>query len=192
MADNNINLIRDRAERPRTTLEKLSMGLPVVIFFAYALTLGLAIILVQSLNRQAVLVERRLERLREDPQLEQTADYDSEVLEEIEAIKEMVAQHEKRWEWNQILTVLQRHIPEKVHLTSFSGDSGDRLRLMGQASDAEGSAMDRVRNLVVGLESDPDFMRWFKNVIWQSSQTVPGDREGEEMLEFSILCQREQ
>ena len=186
MPPNSINLIRDRAERPRTTLEKISLAVPVGLLFAYALTLGLALIMIRSTNRQAVILERKIERIKADPEPHQEPAYDREVIENIKVLEEKVGQHEKRWEWSEILSILRKHIPEHVFLTSFSGQSNKRLQFRGHAKDADGEAMDRVRNLVVALESDPRFMEKFEDVIWQSSQSVEGEES--DILEFDIMC----
>lgn len=189
---NNINLIRDRAERPRTAMEKLSFTIPLALFVAYAVTLGLALIVVQSLSREAELLENQIENVRaqHEPARHMRENLDDNVAYDINKLKDAVRLYENRWVWSEKLKILEENIPEEVFLTALTGQAGERLQIRGHAKDHDAMGVERVRNIIVALENNPQFTRTIREVNWQSSRTVERDDENEwsRVLEFNIMC----
>ncbi len=189
---NNINLIRDRAESPPTPMEKLSPTLLFVLFAVYAVTLGLALIIIRSYRMET---ERALSRADSIEQRIEGHDFEAEkdtvdekTFERFQTIQKIIGLHESRWEWNQMLEAVQENTPESVFLTSFRGRIGERVEIKGYADDAEGKGRRRVRNLIDGLENAPLFMHDLSEVTLESSRRRTGPAGMEEVIEFTVRC----
>ena len=188
---NNINLIRDRADRPLSAAEKLLKLLPLIMVLLYAVAIGAGVVTVRRLETETELVERQIRYLRDHPSHQRLLkrEFDNEVIEDLEILEEMVGQYEKRWLWNEKLQIIQRHMPRGVFLVSLAGDSGERLQIKGEANDADGKGMERIRELIRSLETDDRFRARIGNVTLMSSRALQAERPGQEpSLQFDILC----
>ncbi len=188
---NNINLIRDRSERPPSATDKISVVLIFVMLCAYALTLGLGLFMVETFKREAELVQRRIERIRESPWGRQhpidPADR-GRIGAKFQVLNESVVRYESRWEWGKKLQALREHLPEEAFLTSFSGRAGEQMQFGGYADHSDGQGRQRLREFITGLESDPLIMRRFETISVPRSRSVSEHRVLGETLEFELRC----
>jgi len=189
---NNINLIRDRAERPPTTIERFLFTILLALFCTYAVTLGLAVLFYQGVNHRTRLLKNQIERLRSHPVLEDPErDLSDEVIEKIHTLEKIIIHHEKRWEWNERLQALQEHMPEGVFLVSFTGQKGEQMRFRGYADDSDDGGSQKVRKFVVNLQDDRTFMQGLADVSLQSTRSVSEPAFWERTMRFDIICRSE-
>ncbi len=184
------NLIRDRVERPPTTAEKFSISLLLGLFFTYALTIGLASILLNNLDREAEMLEERIERVENQP-VPKPPEHrlDRKVVDNIKTLEHMVNQYERRWEWNRKLLTILEHVSRDLFVGSFTGRAEDSIRISGHTNDSDGRGVERVRSLIATIENDPRLMSRINDVRWVRSQKTGGISDFEQALEFDIVCE---
>ncbi len=189
---NRINLIRDRAEEPRTLLEKMSLTVLVTLLIAYVITFGLSFFVVRSYSIETYFLKNRIEGFEQSlPAREHVFRDETErekVLANIEKLEPAVQLYERRWEWNGILDILRNHVPEEVVITNLSGRAYDRLQLRGEALKPDGGALEQIRGFVEALETDAYFMSIFDDVVWRGSRSVQRREDDQAIIEFDIYC----
>ncbi len=190
-ANYNINLIKDRAEQPPTLIERLSFTITFCLVFAYATTLGLALLVFQTLNREDALLQMQIEgveRLRERPVHTERYEMEEATLELINAVDRMARKYEQRMLWHNKIDSLQQRAPQDLFIKSFIGQADRRIEIKGYADNTDGRGRQRIRDFVEGVDSDEDFMRLVRDVRWESSSRSAGPFGMDEVLEFDIVC----
>ncbi len=184
------NLIRDRVEKPPTTAEKFSLPLLLGLFFTYALTIGLAAIFLSTMDKEAEMLESRIERVK-NQSIPEPAEHrlDREVVENIKTLESMTALYQRRWEWNRKLQMIQQHVSRDLIVVSFTGRAEDTVRISGYANDSDAAGAKIVRDLIAAIENDPRIMKRLNNVRWVRSRKTNEISHFEQALEFDIICE---
>ncbi len=187
---NNINLIRSRAERPPTVAERISVSMIVAMVCAYAFTAAMAVFVIRGFDFRAELVQREIEKLHERPAVLHRIPQDEleNVERELRVLEAVVRHFEERWEWGEKLALIRRHVPPDVVLTSFAGQTDERIFLSGYADNSQGRGMENVRMLVTGIESEPLLSGRIESFRWPRARLLGEHAQFGAIVEFEILC----